>query len=173
MKILLLLKKIYAKYKGGAYLVKYLQDRGMSIGSNCRIFSDLSTSESYLVRIGSRVTISNDVQLITHDACIQKAIDGVTDVFGKITIGDDCFIGARSIIMYGVTLADNTIVAAGSVVTKSVAEKGKIIGGNPAKVIGDVSDFAAKYKDYAVNISGLAENEKRALIEKEDKLVRR
>ena len=173
MKLFAMLKKFNAKYKGGSYMIKYLRDNGISVGEDCRIFSDITTSESYLISIGNKVTISNDVQFITHDASIQKAVYGVTDIFGRINIGNNCFIGAKSIIMYGVSLADDNIVAAGSVVTKSFTEKGKIIGGNPAKVIGDVSDFAEKYMDYAVNISGLTDSEKRSLIEKEVKLVRR
>lgn len=46
--------------------------------------------------------------------------------------------------MNGVTLANNTIVGAGSVVTKSVKDEGVIIAGNPAKPIGNIYDFAKK-----------------------------
>jgi acetyltransferase-like isoleucine patch superfamily enzyme len=52
----------------------------------------------------------------------------------KITIGNSCWIGLRSIIMKGVFLSEGTIVASGSVVTKST-EPYTIIGGNPAKFI--------------------------------------
>lgn len=173
MKILATLKKMNAKLRGGSHLIKYLRCTGMMIGNNCRIFSDISTSESYLVNIGNNVTISNDVQFITHDASISKAISDATDIFGRISIGNNCFIGARSIIMYGITLADNTIVAAGSVVTKSITEKGKIIGGNPAKIIGTVENFADKYKTNAVNIAGLSEAEKKTIILNEKRLVKR
>ena len=58
---------------------------------------------------------------------------GVIDTFGAISIGNNCFIGANSVILLGVTLADNIVVAAGSVVTKSFFENNIIIGGNPAK----------------------------------------
>lgn len=173
MKLLTTLKKLKAKYYGGESLISYLRSTGMQIGDGCRIFCDISTSESYLIHIGNNVTISNDVQFVTHDASIQKAMDGVTDIFGRINIGSNCFIGSRSIIMYGVTLADHTIVASGSVVTKSITETGKIIGGNPAKVIGNIESFAEKYQSNAVNISGLTASEKRAVIENERYLVRR
>lgn len=52
-----------------------------------------------------------------------------------ITIGDDCWIGRRSIILPGVTIGKGTIIGAGSIVTKSFPEY-SIIGGNPAKIIG-------------------------------------
>lgn len=53
---------------------------------------------------------------------------------GPIIVEDDVWIGTNSIILSGVTLAKGTIVAAGSVVTKS-SEPYTIIGGNPAKLI--------------------------------------
>lgn len=56
----------------------------------------------------------------------------------KVEIGENCWIGARSIICPGVKIEDGAIVAMGSVVTKSVP-KGAIVGGNPAKII--------KYRD--------------------------
>ncbi|CDO60787.1 Chloramphenicol acetyltransferase [Candidatus Phaeomarinobacter ectocarpi] len=58
--------------------------------------------------------------------------DAVTK--GGITIGNDVWIGARAIIMSGVTIADGAIVAAGAVVTKDV-EPYAIVGGNPAREI--------------------------------------
>ena len=167
------IKRLTAKYKGGEKLINYLRADGMRIGENCRIFCDISTSESYLVEIGDRTTISGNVTLITHDASIQKVLPDVTDIFGKIIIGNNCFIGNGSTIMYGVTLADNTIVAAGSVVTKSFLEPGNIIGGNPAKIIGKCSDFAEKYKDKAVNIKGLSSEQKCKLLENDNILVKR
>lgn len=56
----------------------------------------------------------------------------------KVEIGENCWIGAKSIICPGVKIEDGAIVAMGSVVTKSVP-KGAIVGGNPAKII--------KYRD--------------------------
>ena len=52
----------------------------------------------------------------------------------KVEIGENCWIGAKSIICPGVKIEDGAIVAMGSVVTKSVP-KGAIVGGNPAKII--------------------------------------
>ena len=55
----------------------------------------------------------------------------------KITIEDDCWIGARCIILKGVTIGHGSIIAAGSVVVKSVPPL-TIYGGNPAQEIGVV-----------------------------------
>ncbi len=171
MKIVAKIQHLLAKTYGGERLIRYLRSKGMTIGERCRIFCDISTSESYLVEIGDGTTISGNVTLVTHDASIQKVIPDKTDLFGKIKIGRDCFIGHGSMIMYGVTIPDNTIVAAGSVVTKSIAESNKIVGGNPAKVIGDYASFAEKYRENAVNIKGMTAEQKKALLEDETLLV--
>ena len=55
-----------------------------------------------------------------------------------IKIGRGCFIGARSIILKGVTLGDRVIIGAGSVVTKDIPAF-SIAAGNPARVVGTIS----------------------------------
>jgi len=61
---------------------------------------------------------------------------------------NNVFIGAKSVIMYGVKIGPNAIVAVGSVVTKDVPE-GCVVGGNPAKVIGKYEDVALKRKNWS------------------------
>ncbi len=56
-----------------------------------------------------------------------------------VFIGDDAFIGARSIILKGVSIGNAAVVGAGSVVTKSVAPR-SIVAGNPARVVGSIPD---------------------------------
>lgn len=60
-------------------------------------------------------------------------------VNSPVVIGDDVFIGARSIILKGVTIGQGAIVGAGSVVTKDVPPRA-IVAGNPAKVVKMISD---------------------------------
>ena len=70
---------------------------------------------------------------ITKDTNKPMCFQGKTE--NKATqIGDDCWIGARVMIMPGRTIGDGTIVAAGSIVTKDV-QPYSIVGGNPAKLI--------------------------------------
>ena len=126
--------------------------RGTQIGESCRVFSAITAKEPTLITIGNRVTISSDVEFCTHDNAIIKAIPGKTDVVGPITVGDDCFVGMRSILMYGVTLGDHCVVAAGAVVTRSFPPR-TVLGGNPAKAICTIDQYAEKYKDYAIDFS--------------------
>lgn len=135
-------------------IIMNLRRRGVQIGENCRIFTEICVKEPTLIMIGDRVTISSDVSFCTHDNAIIKAIPGKTDVVGPIVVGDDCFVGMRSILMYGVSLGDHCVVAAGSVVTKSFPPR-SVVGGNPARKISTIDEYAEKYKDYAIDFSNI------------------
>lgn len=126
---------------------------GARIGVNCAISSNLDLCDKQLLSIGDNVIISSDVLFVTHDASYTILGDRTRSLFGKIKIGNNCFIGERSTIMYGVELADSIIVAAGSVVTKSFKQEGVIIGGNPAKVISTLNRFAEHSKNKGMLLS--------------------
>jgi len=144
--------KIKSKlFKSDKHIVNYLKRGGITIGSHCHIYSNIMTSESYLISIGDNVTISSDVVFVTHDNSIIKLNPNTSNLFGLIKIGNNCFLGQRSTIMYGVTLADNIIVASGSVVANSFLEERIIIGGNPAKKIGTWDLFMEKYQGYGMS----------------------
>lgn len=118
---------------------------GVSIGTGCRIYSRVVTSEPWLVSIGSNVTISEDVRLITHDGSGWLVRDtlGRRFRYAPISIGDECFIGAGSILLPGVELGSRVIVGAGTVVTRSVPS-GSVVAGNPARQISTFDEFHAK-----------------------------
>lgn len=158
--------------KNSETISDYLRSQGMIVGRNCHIYSDLFTAESFLVEIGDNVTISNGVQLITHDNSICKVLPEFTDTFGAISIGNNSFIGAKAVIMRGVSIPQNTIVGAGSVVTHSFTVERTIIAGNPAKVVSDWDTYAQKYANIAVNISGCKGEDKKSLILQSAKCLR-
>lgn len=93
-----LLSKIFHNHE---YVIDFFRKRGMKIGRNCHIYCNIVTVESYLICIGSNVTFSNGIQLLTHDNSVEKLHIGFSDAFGCIDIGNNCFVGARSIIMGG------------------------------------------------------------------------
>ena len=123
---------------------------GVKIGKDCLLCSSPMTREPYLINIGNNVTVSTNVTFVTHDNSIKLLYPEKSDVFGKIVIGNNCFIGENVTILYGVTLADNIIVAAGSVVTKSFRNSNIIIGGNPAHIINTWDKFSEKIKDNVI-----------------------
>ena len=62
---------------------------------------------------------------------------------GKITIGDNTFIGMGTIILPGVAVGKNVIVGAGSVVTRSIPDN-VVAGGNPARVFCSLQEYMEK-----------------------------
>jgi maltose O-acetyltransferase len=99
------------------------------IGINARIIGP--------VKIGNNVMMSPDIMIIANkhgykNRKIPMINQGISEE--KIEIGDDIWIGARSIILPGVKIASGCVIAAGSVVTKSFGPN-LVIAGNPAKII--------------------------------------
>lgn len=86
--------------------------------------------------IGDNCYVANNVGIITtnHDLKHpEKHMPGK-----EVKIGSNCWLGMNSLIMPGVILGNNTVVGAGSVVTKSFSEGNCVIVGNPAKKIKDI-----------------------------------
>lgn len=151
----------------------YFRKMGMHIGKNCNICDNITTTEGYLITLGDNVTLAGGVLFVTHDNSVSKMIPNTTDLFGRINIGNNCFVGNRAMIMYGVTLAEGIVVAAGSVVTRSFDTPRVIIAGNPARIIGTCDDFIEKNKDKAFNLNAIPGEKLRETIENSDKLITR
>lgn len=95
------------------------------------------------LEIGNHVDIASEVMVWTSQHDVHS--DDFHAIEEKVTIGDYVFIGPRSIILPGVTIAKGAIIGAGSVVTKDVGEN-EIVGGVPAKVIGQRKAKNFNYK---------------------------
>jgi len=78
------------------------------------------------MHIDENTYVAFDAAILTHDF--------TRGVRSHTRIGKNCFIGARSIIMPGITIGDGSVVGAGAVVVKDVPPN-VAVGGNPAKVI--------------------------------------
>lgn len=160
------IKSMFFKDKN-EYINNYYRKQGMFIGSRTHIFSEIRSLEPYLIKIGNDVTISTDVKLITHDASIGTLCgrDKASDICGEISIGNNTFIGLGSIIMYGVTIGERCIIAAGAVVTRSVPD-GEIWGGNPARKLGSTEEFLRKNNEFALQLHGISMKERKTRISK-------
>jgi acetyltransferase-like isoleucine patch superfamily enzyme len=104
-------------------------------------------TDPYLVSIGNNVSLSA-CTLLGHDGVIRIINNerGLKlDSVGPIVILDNSFIGHGAIVMPNVRIGPNSVVAAGSVVTKDVPS-GMIVGGVPAKVIGTYEEMVDRLR---------------------------
>jgi acetyltransferase-like isoleucine patch superfamily enzyme len=123
-----------------------LRRQGLTIGEGCR-FAGIPSfgTEPYLITLGNHVAIASNVLFITHDGGTfafrheeryQKVIK-----YGRINILDHCVIGERAIILPGVTIGPNSVVAAGSVVSRNIPP-GVLAAGNPARPVLTLHQYA-------------------------------
>ena len=161
-----LIKKLYKFIQSP---IAYAKRIGVKLGEGTTVADKNHWStEPYLIEIGENCRVAKGVCFFTHGAAMMGRIKYPDyDFFGKIKIGNHVYIGANSMIMPGVVVEDNVLIAAGSVVTKSVPQN-SIVGGNPARIIGNVYDFVERNKRYNLNCKNLSQVEKKKLILKAD-----
>lgn len=121
-------------------------------------------AEPYLITIGNNNQITNGVKIYTHGGThVARFLYPNFDCFGKVTIGDWCYIGNNVLIMPGVSIGDHVLIAAGSVVTHSYGDN-VVIGGNPARIICSLDEYLEKNSNYNVNSKGLSPDQKKELL---------
>lgn len=114
----------------------------VGIGPNSRVNWSATITNPGFVRIGANCAVAK-ADLIGHNGVIgifMTQYGEKLDSVGKIDIRDNSFIGHGSIILPGVTIGPNSIVAAGSVVSRDVPPD-MVVGGVPAKVICSTRDY--------------------------------
>jgi acetyltransferase-like isoleucine patch superfamily enzyme len=120
----------------------------IDIGDLVYIGDDVIISTRDRIRIGARTLLAHGVQIFDNDSHPIDARDRHADYLNliegrprthfipsaPIEIGEDCWIGANSIVIKGVKIGDRSIVAAGSVVTADIGDD-CVVAGNPARIV--------------------------------------
>ncbi len=160
-----LAQKLLLRYGTQAMIAHTLRRMGVRLGKGCRIYTGNFGSEPWLIRIGDRVCVSNDVAFVNHGLTwpFQEKHDSLT-AFGTIVIEDNCQIGLGAILLPGVRVGPNSIVGAGSVVSKDIPPD-SVAAGNPARVVRCIDDYEKKCLEGHIDIP-LDRNEARHVLEK-------
>ena len=142
-----LLQKAYYRFlkmNADTYFQRLL-DRGLTIGEVCNlpdrdsIFWD--PSHCYLISIGNHCAVAPNVRFLAHDGSTFPFL-GYTK-FAEIEVKDHSVILDSAIILPGVTIGPNAMVAAGALVTKDVVPN-TIVAGNPAKEVYKLDEYLKK-----------------------------
>lgn len=158
-----ILNKITRLYKRCFWsLEKRARHDGVMMGEQNRIESYFwSSAEPYLITIGSHCDLTEGSKIYTHGgARVARGIYPNFDVFGKVIIGDRVYVGSGAKIMPGVTIGDNVLIAAGSVVTKSIPSN-VVVAGNPANYVCSLDEYIKKNLAYNTDTKSLSTKEKK------------
>ncbi len=117
------------------------------LGKDVKLFSPSLPSELYLISIEDNVMCASGVRFLTHDASINHLMritpGELMDSVGSIVLRENCFIGAFSTLMPNCSVGKNSIVAAGSIVTKHIPDN-EVWGGVPARKLMEISELRDK-----------------------------
>lgn len=127
--------------------VQKLRSNGCKIGDGTSFFGKkcLDLGNAHLITIGENCVVTDGVRILTHawDRPVLSNIFEEVPEFskmGKVTIGDNVFIGERTIILPDTEVGSNTIIGAGSVVTEDIPS-GSVAAGNPCQVISSIEEY--------------------------------
>lgn len=108
--------------------IKLLKSRGLLVGKNFSIQQGciIDPDHCWHIQIGDNVTLAPRVHILAHDA--SSFIYTHHTKVRNVIIGNNVFIGAGSIIMPGVSIVDDVVIGAGTVVYKSINQDGVYVG---------------------------------------------
>lgn len=140
-----ILKEIIYRIRG-EYTTEKLISMGMKVGKNFGRLNGviLDPSHCWLIEIGDNVTMAPRVHILCHDASTKQFL-GYTKI-GRVTIGNNVFLGAESVVLPGVTIGDNVVIGANSTVTHDIPNNSVAVG-SPARVICSLDAYLAKEKE--------------------------
>lgn len=142
----------------------YARSIGVRIGNNVHFYGmppGMFGSEPWLITIGDNVYITSGCLFITHDGgtlILRKEIPDL-ELTAPITIGNDVYIGVRTVILPGVSKGNRCIIGAGSVVARSIPDN-SVAAGVPARVIKSTDEYLKSAQARSLHFGHLSAKEK-------------
>lgn len=144
--------------------IGYAKSLGVKIGDNVHFYGmkvNMFSTEPWLITIGNNVHITADCCFVTHDGGTLILRNEVPDLelTSPITVGNNVYIGMRTLIMPGVKIGNRVIIGAGSIVTKDIPDNSVAVG-VPCRVIKTVDEYLLKAKSNSLHLGHLKGEEK-------------
>lgn len=143
---------VYGHKSSSERYIRWLKRQGVRVGEHVQLYTPWSikidTQHPWMISIGDNVHITADCSILQHDWSWIVAQRKTGILYGssrRVSIGNNVFIGQRTLILNGADIGDNTIIGAGSVVT------GKLVGdavyaGVPARKISSLDEYIDKLR---------------------------
>lgn len=130
----------------GEYTTEKLISMGMNVGNNFKRLHGviLDPGHCWLITIGDNVTIAPRAHILCHDASTKTFLNYTK--IGRVTIGNNVFIGAESVILPGVTIGNNVIIGVNSTVTHDIPDN-TVVAGSPAQKIYSLDEYLQKERN--------------------------
>lgn len=142
-----LVKKLFGKSEGAFLNPPFYCDYGSHIEVGKNFFANYNCTiiDVAKVKIGDYCQMAPNVAIYTAGHPVHPAARNTAYEYGiEVTIGDNVWIGGNTVILPGVHIGSNTVIGAGSVVTKDIPDW-VIAAGNPCKVIRKITEEDRKY----------------------------
>lgn len=142
----------------------YATSLGVRLGKGVRFYGmppGMFGTEPWLITIGDNVHITAGCQFVTHDGgtlILRKDVPDL-ELTAPIRIGNDVYIGLRTIILPGVTIGNRCIIGAGSVVAKDIPDN-SVAAGVPARVIRTTDEYLQRAEAKSLHFGHLGPSEK-------------
>ena len=132
-------KKLLALLRGEQNLDKLIK-LGLVVGKDFKCMGEviIDPSHCWHIRVGDNVTLAPRVHILAHDAATKTFLN-YTRV-ADVSIGNNVFIGAGTIVLPGVSIGNNVVIGAGSVVTRNIPDNVVALG-NPARVVKTIDEY--------------------------------
>lgn len=146
-RIILKIHNIWQNFYDKAY-IEICKARGLKVGKDV-VFIEAPAfgSEPYLIEIGDRTKITAGCTFINHDGAMYaiRSMPKYEDArnFGRIKIGENCFVGNNCTFLPGSQMGNNCILGAGSVLSSSMPNN-SVYAGVPAKFICTIEEYGDK-----------------------------
>lgn len=146
----------------------YARRVGVVMGDNVHFYGmrpAMFSTEPWLITLGDDVHVTSGCQFITHDGgtLVLRHRDPTLEITAPIKVGSRVYLGMQTIILPGVTIGDDVVIGARSVVTRDIPSNSVAVG-TPARVIKSLDQYFDELSERSLGLGHLTGKQKDAAL---------